>query len=496
MTDTPDTLTQVSPTSPTHPTAKLSGRLNTPKLILTVLALASPLASVSGWMPLVISEGNGAGSPLVFVFVTLAFLLFSVGFTTMVRNFPRTGAFYAYITGGLGRPAGLGASFIAMLAYLALLVGNYAFFSTAFATLLTSFTSALEFVPWCLWGLLLWSIVSTLGHFNVELSGKVLSIMMIIEVVLVMTFNVAVAATGGPNGWQVQSFTPGAFLSGSLGIGVLFACACFTGFEATAIYRTEVKDPQRTIPRATYLGVALIGMFYVMSSWALVTFYGPADAAGAATDNPSGLFEAGLRFYTGNVMAEIMICMVVTSILASTLSSHNPLARYIFALSRDGVFPARFGAVHPKHKSPANASLLVAAVGLAIILIAFLSRVDAIKFYSWMFGIAAYALLLLMSATCLAVIVYFRRNAHDESMWATTIAPGLGLLSLVSMLCVVAVYFPLLIGGSTVLGSLLQLGIAAIALSGVGLAVYLRRARPHAYTHIGGETPELAADPV
>ncbi|WP_157680392.1 APC family permease [Mycobacterium dioxanotrophicus] len=472
---------------------QLVGHLTVTKLILTVLAMSAPLGAVAGIVPLVIAEGNGVGAPMTYALMGLILLMFAVGFTTMVRNFPRTGAFYAYITGGLGKPIGLPAAFLAQLGYLTLLVGTYAFFGDSVKVLLVSLFGQ-AFAPWWVWAIVLWLAVSALGHFNVELSGKILSFLMVIEVLIVLVFNVCVATTGGPHGFQFESFTPSAFSSGSVGVGILFASATFLGFEGTAIYRAEVRDPARTVPRATYLAIILIGLFYVFSSWALVTFYGVNGAVDAAKADSTGMFAAGLRFYAGNVVAEIMTCMVVTSLFAATLAAHNPLARYTFALARDGVLPSFLGRVDANHGSPSTASATVSTIALLLTLPFVFVDVDAVTFYSWMFGIGTYAILVLMATTCLAVLVYFRRIRHQERAWNTLIAPGLGLVGMIAMLSISSYYFPLLVGGNFAVGLGLQLFILALAVFGCVLALVWRRTRPEVYRRIGGEpeTPENA----
>ncbi|MFP3458104.1 APC family permease, partial [Psychrobacter sp. SIMBA_152] len=56
----------------------------------------------------------------------------------------------------------------------------------------------------------------------------------------------------------------------SLGLALLFAVGNFFGFEATVVYREEVRNPNTTIPRATYLAVVGIGLFYALAAWAYV----------------------------------------------------------------------------------------------------------------------------------------------------------------------------------------------------------------------------------
>ena len=53
---------------------------------------------------------------------------------------------------------------------------------------------------------------------------------------------------------------------------MLLCFAAFMGFEATTIYSEEAKDPSRTVPRATYLSVLIIGVFYAISTWCMVPY--------------------------------------------------------------------------------------------------------------------------------------------------------------------------------------------------------------------------------
>src|SRR3546814_19151118 len=67
-----------------------------------------------------------------------------------------------------------------------------------------------------------------------------------------------------------SSFDPHVAMAGSVATGLIFAVSCFSGFEATAIFRDEVRDPEKTIPRATYLAIAMLTIFYTVGSWAFI----------------------------------------------------------------------------------------------------------------------------------------------------------------------------------------------------------------------------------
>ncbi len=76
-------------------------------------------------MPLAMGLGNGAGAPMGFVIAALVLLVFSVGFVTMTPYVPEAGAFFSYVTVGLGERMGKGIAVVALIAYTAIQIGIY-----------------------------------------------------------------------------------------------------------------------------------------------------------------------------------------------------------------------------------------------------------------------------------------------------------------------------------------------------------------------------------
>ncbi|WP_406140344.1 APC family permease [Streptomyces sp. NBC_01089] len=469
---------------PEKPVGNLRGTMGTLQLALTVLAMSAPIGNVTGVLPLGITRGNGIGTPVIYAFVGVIFLLFAVGFTTMTRNLPKPGAFYTYITAGLSRTLGLGTGLLAAFTYLVFMIGSYAFFGVSIENVLSSFGA--PSTPWWLWSAICCVIITALGHFNVELSGKVLSVFMVAEVVLVMLFNAPVLFTGGPQGYQVESFQPAHVFQGDLGVATLFAITCFLGFESSAIYRDEVKRPERTIPRATYLAISGLAGFYVLTSWAIVTFWGPSHVAAAGSANPTTLFSEGFRHYMGDTFTQIMIVMVVTSVFAGALSTHNSLSRYLYSLGRDRILPAFLGKAHGRHGSPSNASAFATGAAVICMLPFLLSGLDAVAMYSSMFALGTFALLILFTLTTVSVLRYFRIIEHAERVWNTLVAPVLALAGLVLLLTLTSVYYSMSIGAPQWLAYGQQLLLVAVVTVGVLIALRWRRTRPGVYASIGG----------
>src|SRR5262249_16798352 len=149
-----------------------------------------------------------------------------------------------------GRHLGLASAFLATLSYTVIGMGVYCFAGLTISGLVTKWGGPA--IPWWLTGLVVWAVIGVLGYFNVEVSAKVLMWVMLVEVTIVMIFNVAVVGQGGQSGLTLEPFNVFEFAAGDkLWVGLLFAMLVFIGFEATALYRDEVRDPDRTIPRAT-----------------------------------------------------------------------------------------------------------------------------------------------------------------------------------------------------------------------------------------------------
>ncbi len=68
---------------------------------------------------------------------------------------------------------------------------------------------------------------------------------------------------------------------GVVGLGLLMAFWSWVGFESTAIYGEESKDPKRIVPRATMIAVIGIGVFYTFVVWGIVVGNGPTQGRGA-----------------------------------------------------------------------------------------------------------------------------------------------------------------------------------------------------------------------
>lgn len=465
-----------------HP--RLKGHMGTVQLLLTVLAFTAPIVVVAVFIPFVLDFG-GMGAPADFGIAGGLLLLFTVGYTTMTRFIPNPGAFYAYITAGLGRTIGLASSFAAIFGYVTFAIGLYLFLGSAASSLIAT-TFGGPTISWYYLSLGGVAVTGALGYFRIDLSAKVLTIAMMCEVLIVAIYDAAVFWDGGPVGRSLEPFTFHAVTSGSVGIGVLFAVVSFLGFEATAIFREEVKNARRTIPRVTYLSVVLIGLLYVLTSWLTMVAYGPTKSARAALTNPAGMVPDAAAHYVGGWARDVMTVLVVSSAFAAVLSVQNIISRYTYSLAVDRVLPRRLASVHPHHGSPYTSSLAITAFSFFAVLASV--RADPILLYTQLAGIGGFALMVLIFLTGLAVIAFFRRERHhaaEATLWHTTIAPFLGAAGMAVVLYLSFTHFTLITGGSESAAVVLQVLFWAIFVAGLVAATLYRLMRPETYARIG-----------
>ncbi len=482
------------PAPPTTGSAghQLTGRLGVGAIVFMVVAAAAPLTVVAGTVPIGIAAGNGAGYPATYLVCAVVLGFFAVGFTAMTRHVPNAGAFYSYVGVGLGRSAGLGTALVALISYVAVQGAVYGYIGFALGGLVESYGG--PSLPWWLWTFVILALTGLLGFRHIELSSKVLGVLLVAEVGIVLLLDVVVAGKGGTDeGLSTAFLHPGEALSGAPGLGLMFAIAGFIGFEATAIFRDEARDPDRTIPRATYVALAIIGVFYTLSAWAVVSAWGDSQVVEVAAADPGNMVVNTAQVYLGTAAADVMQVLFITSLFAAVLSFHNVLSRYFFSLGNAGVVPAFCGRSHPKHSSPHLASLVTSGVGAVLMLVAVAAGLDPVlEVFTWLAGVASVGIVVLMLLACIAVLVFFRRTGLDRRPWQTVIAPALGALGLGFALVLLVQNLPLLMGGSTALG----VGAGALLVLALAAGPLLARARPNSARELVLATRADAAPPI
>ncbi|SEG56474.1 Amino acid transporter [Thermomonospora echinospora] len=466
---------------------RLGRTLSTPKIVFLVVAAAAPLVAMAGTVPLSMGAGNGAGVPGAYLVATVTLLCFSVGYAAMARRVTDGGGFYTYLARGLGRPVAAAGAVFALVAYNALvaaLAGGIGYFLT---------DGAEAPGPWWAWSAAAIAIMAVLGFRSVDLSAKLLAVLLTCEVAVLLVFDVAVLADRGLDAFVAASFDPGTVLAGAPGVAFMFAFGSFAGFEGAALYAEETRDPARAVPRATYTAVLVIGLFYTLTSWLTVGALGAERAQPVADAEEGDLLFNLTREFLGTGVEAVFGLLVITSVFASLLSSHNAAGRYLFSLARDGLAPARLGRVHPRHRSPYAASLAQTAFTALVVAAFAIAGLDPYRnLVTIMSGLSTLGIVLLQAFAAIAVVVYFRRH-RAGTVLRTLAAPLAGCAGLLTATALLLANFRTLAHSDALVILALPYLVMALALAAALYAARLRHADPRRYARIGHPASATAA---
>jgi amino acid transporter len=127
----------------------------------------------------------------------------------------------------------------------------------------------------------------------------------------------------------------------------------WTGPEAASFMAGEIRDPQRTVPRAFAIAAPLIAAVYLLSTTSVLVSIPPAQ-----TNPLYGVMDAiradALRLGVQWLIPVGAACLVLDR-LGSVCAWLGAVARIPFVAGLDQYLPARFGRLHPRYGSPAVA---------------------------------------------------------------------------------------------------------------------------------------------
>lgn len=461
-------------------------RLGIASVLFFVSSAAAPLTVVGAGVIIAFAVIGIIGIPVAYLAVAVVLALFAVGFVTMSRHIVNAGAFYTYVTHGLGRPSGVATAMVALLAYNAMQIGLYG----GVGVILDQFMSDRYGWPFAWWAyaLLVWAFVAVLGLLRVDVNGRVLAVLLLSEVAIVLVYDAVMISNPAEGQVSFAALAPQHIVTAGFGAALVTAITGFVGFEGTVVYSEETKDPRRTVRRATYIAVAATGLLYALSAWAMSVATGPERIVDAAREHDTDLIFHLVSPHLGSSLVTMGQVLIITSLIAALLAFHHTVARYAFALGRERVLPAVFSRTNPRTGAPKVGSLAQSALAAAVIIgVAAISDDPIVHLFFWGTVSGGAGVLILMTVTSIGVLGFFIRDRRDESLWRARIAPLIAALALVGILAATVADFDALLGvdpDSPLRWAFLgAYGVAALI--GVVWAMVLRATKPNIYDKIG-----------
>ena len=481
----PSSLHQVPCAAPgiPHQSGALSSEvLGTADIVFMVVAAAAPMAVVVALMPMAFAFGNGSGVPGVFLGAIAAMLLFAIGYVRIIPFVRNAGAFYAYISASLGREWGLGAAYAAAFSYFALACSTVAALAFFTEQLFESLSG--RSLHWSLWAFLAIGLVSWLSYRRITLAATILGVALVAEVAIILLLDFKIVHDVGKSGFEVADFLPSRVLVPGLAIAAIYAFNSMIGVEGTAIYQEEARNRTVTIPRATFLAVVIVGLFYVFTAWCLASSAGADKVAAVARSNPGEFIVRISRSHLGEGGAWAVSVLVLTSAGAAVLGLFNNSARYLFALGRDGVLPAALARTHARYQSP-HIAALVLSVGLCMVFgVAVLMHLDPlVNVATALTGLGSVGLMALMGVTAVAIPVFFARRGLMT--FTNSVLPGVGGAIILLATSLAFLNYSALTGVDSAFINHLPYFLILLFVLGVVHALWLRTRRASVYARIG-----------
>jgi APA family basic amino acid/polyamine antiporter len=161
---------------------------------------------------------------------------------------------------------------------------------------------------------------------------------------------------------------------GTLGIfaGAALVFFAFIGFDVVATSAEEVKNPQKTLPRGIFGGLAVVTLLYILVSLALTGMVSYTQLAEAKSPTLTTAFEAVGDTSAAKVIAFGSLVGLTTVIMVLLMG----LSRVVLAMSRDGLLPRALSKTSDKRSTPVRLQIIC---GAAVALVAGLTNVDLLE---------------------------------------------------------------------------------------------------------------------
>ncbi len=365
----------------------------------------------------------------------------------LAARYPEAGGGYVYLREAYGRPLAFLYGWMALLvmdpglsAALAVGLASYAGYSFGLSSLAIKLTAV--------------SVIAALALINVlgvRLGGGLLRWLTFAKLGLLL-FIILWAIIFRLGDWSyftpfVSQRTGSAPLLPALAGGMVAAFFSFGGWWDVTKLAGEIREPERTLPKALIYGVAIVTVVYVLTSG--VFFYlVPLETVASGETFAAQAGEVLFGKAGAQVFSAIVIIAIVGSLAALIMSG----PRVYFAMARDGLFFPAAATLHPRFGTPARAIALQAA--LASILV-------AVGSFNQIIGYFIFVVVIFIALTVGGLFV-LRRKSPARPGYLT---PGYPVTPFIFLLLVALLLF--LLGSNNPKQSLLGVGVVAL-----GIPVY------------------------
>lgn len=379
---------------------------------------------------------SGGAAPLSVILALIACLFAASSIGQLSRHMPSAGSFYTYVSNGIHPALGF---LVAWGFLLGVIMGG------PFLALQMGFIVADTFNAewgwstnlWWIWTLVVSIIVFLLGYRGIKAStwvGMVLGgFEILVFVVLSLTL---IVQAGGANTAQVFTThfanNPDYHAFSGVVAGSVFTILAFIGFEEAAPIAEEAHNPRRTVQRAILVSCLVIGLFYILNTYASSISFGPArmtDFVNAGNSNPWQNLLGRQAWGTAGFI--LVFLALINSVIANQNAANNSSSRTMFSMGRILLLPKPYGELTRRRGSPmlALVTQFVVTVGVAMWLGFQYDPYTAFSLTATILVDVFAPMYILLNIAC---VMYFWRRQRAEFNWFLhVVLPVLGALAFI-----------------------------------------------------------------
>jgi APA family basic amino acid/polyamine antiporter len=362
----------------------------------TALVVGNMIGSGVFLLPASLADTAGPISMLGWVFTGAGAILLALVFAGLGRALPRTGGPYAYAKRAFGDFVGF---WTAWGYWIAAWAGNAAI-AVAFVGYLAVFwpEAGTNNLLGALVGIGVVWLVTAINVLGARETGAVQVVTTILKFVPIAL--IGIVGLFFVDGGNYEPFAPHGTSIGLLSTTAALTLWAFIGLESATVPAEEVKDPERTIPRATVLGTVLATVVYIVATVAIMGILPTDQLAGSTSPFADA---AGQAF--GGGWDKIIAAVALVSTFGALNGWILIQGRVPLAAAEDGMFPAPFARVHGTRKTPVF-GLVVSSV-----------LVSALMLMNYTKGLVDAFTFVILLATLTTLVPYAFSAAAQAYLW-------------------------------------------------------------------------------
>jgi APA family basic amino acid/polyamine antiporter len=256
-------------------------------------------------------------------------------------------------------------------------------------------------------------LITWLLIYGVRESARVNTVMVLVKIVILFFFVYAGLKFVKPENWI--PFLPNGFTGVWVGASLIFFA--YIGFDAISTAAEECRKPSRDLPIGILGSLAICTVIYVAVALVLTGMV-PWYKLGVADP----LAEA-FAYVGEDVSAGVVAIGAVASMTAVLLVFQYGQPRIFFSMSRDGLLPAAFARVHPKHRTPHVTTLWTGVVVAGVSAFAHINEIVELTNIGTLFAFVL---------VCAGVIILRYRDPARPRAFRTPFVPVVPLLGIAS----------------------------------------------------------------